>query len=59
EELSASDPVNQAELSAVVPEAEVGTTAAAPVVVPFQVEVPKVVGVLAAVSSPLKPPIVA
>ncbi|BBG93821.1 autoinhibited Ca2+-ATPase 11, partial [Prunus dulcis] len=49
-------PVDQAELSVVVPEAEVGTTAAAPVVV---VEVPKAVGVLAAVSSPLKPPIVA
>ncbi|KAI5312723.1 hypothetical protein L3X38_041897 [Prunus dulcis] len=51
-----SDPVDQAELSVVVPEAEVGTTAAAPVVV---VEVPKAVGVLATVSSPLKPPIVA
>ncbi|BBN69763.1 hypothetical protein Prudu_1165S000100, partial [Prunus dulcis] len=49
-------PVNQGELSVVVPEAEVGTTVAAPVVV---VEVPKAVGVLAAVSSPLKPPIVA
>ena len=32
-ERSVSDPVDQAELSVVVPEAEVGTTAAAPVVV--------------------------
>ncbi|VVA41671.1 PREDICTED: aminotransferase, partial [Prunus dulcis] len=55
-EPSISDPVDQAELTVVVPEAEVGTTAAAPVVV---VEVPKAAGVLAAVSSPLKPPIVA
>ncbi|BBH01894.1 autoinhibited Ca2+-ATPase 11 [Prunus dulcis] len=37
-EPSASDPVDQAELTVVVPEAEVGTTAAVPVVV---VEVPK------------------
>ncbi|BBN67633.1 hypothetical protein Prudu_136S000500 [Prunus dulcis] len=55
-EPSVSDPVDQAELTVVVPEAEVGTTAAAPVVV---VEVPKATGALAAVSSPLKPPIVA
>ncbi|XP_034198185.1 uncharacterized protein LOC117613720, partial [Prunus dulcis] len=55
-EPSASDPVDQAELTVVVPEAEVGTTAAVPVVV---VEVPKATGALAAVSSPLKPPIVA
>ncbi|BBG93315.1 hypothetical protein Prudu_001289 [Prunus dulcis] len=52
-EPSISDPVDQVELTVVVPEAEVGTTAAAPV------EVPKAAGVLAAVSSPLKPPIVA
>ncbi|VVA39343.1 PREDICTED: LOC109946669, partial [Prunus dulcis] len=58
-EPSVSDPVDQAELTVVVPEAEVGTTAAAPVVVSFQVEVPKATGALAAVSSPLKPPIVA
>ena len=82
-EPSASDPVDQAELTVVVPEAEVGTTAAVPVVVVifllnlfmfsccfvcsafsnscslFQVEVPKATGALAAVSSPLKPPIVA
>ncbi|BBN68985.1 autoinhibited Ca2+-ATPase 11 [Prunus dulcis] len=51
----------QAELTVVVPEAEVGTTAAAPVVVlqSFPVEVPKATGALAAVSSPPKPPIVA
>ncbi|BBG93335.1 autoinhibited Ca2+-ATPase 11 [Prunus dulcis] len=55
-EPSASDPVDQAELTVVVPEAEVGTTAAVPVVV---VEVPKAIGALAAVSSPLRPPIVA
>ncbi|VVA40062.1 PREDICTED: LOC109946669, partial [Prunus dulcis] len=55
-EPSISDPVDQAELTVVVPEAEVGTTAAAPVVV---VEVPKATGALAAVSNPLKPPIVA
>ncbi|VVA41883.1 PREDICTED: LOC109946669, partial [Prunus dulcis] len=56
---SASDPVDQAELTVVVPEAEVGTTAAAPVVVSSQVEAPKASGVLAAISNPLKPPIVA
>ncbi|BBH05133.1 autoinhibited Ca2+-ATPase 11 [Prunus dulcis] len=44
-ERSVSDPVDQAELTVVVPEAEVGTTAAAPVVV---VEVPKAAGALAA-----------
>ncbi|BBH05113.1 autoinhibited Ca2+-ATPase 11 [Prunus dulcis] len=44
-EPSISDPVDQVELTVVVPEAEVGTTAAAPVVV---VEVPKAAGVLAA-----------
>ncbi|BBG93679.1 autoinhibited Ca2+-ATPase 11 [Prunus dulcis] len=55
-EPSASDPVDQAELTVVVPEAEVGTTAAAPVIM---VEVPKATGALAAVPSPLKPPIVA
>ena len=81
-EPSASDSVDQAELTVVVPEAEMGTTAAVPVVVViflnlfmfsccfvcsafsnscslFQVEVPKATGALAAVSSPLKPPIVA
>ncbi|BBH04063.1 hypothetical protein Prudu_015105 [Prunus dulcis] len=53
-EPSASDPVDQAEITVVVPEAEVGTTAAAPAIV---VEVPKVTGVLAAVSSLLRPPL--
>ncbi|BBN67748.1 hypothetical protein Prudu_171S000200, partial [Prunus dulcis] len=49
EHSTASRGEDQAELTVVVPEAEVGTTAAAPVVV---VEVPKATGALAAVSSP-------
>ncbi|CAL9012731.1 unnamed protein product, partial [Prunus brigantina] len=55
-EQSVSEPVEQAELLALVPEAVVKTAAAAP---EEMVEVPEPAGVLAMVTSPLKPPIVA
>ncbi|CAL2259883.1 unnamed protein product [Prunus armeniaca] len=55
-EQSASEPVEHAELPVLVPEAVVEKVAAAPEVV---VEVPRAAGVLAAVTSPLNPPIVA
>ncbi|CAL2277714.1 unnamed protein product [Prunus armeniaca] len=55
-EQSASEPVEQVELPIAVPEAEVETVVAIPVVV---VGVPRSIGALAMVTSPLKPPIVA
>ncbi|CAL9028695.1 unnamed protein product [Prunus brigantina] len=55
-EQPASEPVEQAELPILVPEAVVNIATAAPEVV---VEVPRSASVLAVVTSPLKPPIVA
>ncbi|CAL8175156.1 unnamed protein product [Prunus armeniaca] len=54
-EQSASEPVEQVELPIAVPEAEVETAVAIPAVV---VGVPRSIGALAVVTSPLKPPIV-
>ncbi|CAL2256812.1 unnamed protein product [Prunus armeniaca] len=51
DEQSASEPVKQIELPVAVPGSGVGVAAA--------VEVPKITGILAVVTSPLKPPIVA
>ncbi|CAL8163069.1 unnamed protein product [Prunus armeniaca] len=58
-EQSASEPVEHVELPVLVLEAVVEMAAAAPEVVSFLVEVPRSAGVLAMVTSPLNPPIVA
>ncbi|CAL2229233.1 unnamed protein product [Prunus armeniaca] len=49
----------EAELPVAVPESEVEVAAAVPRLVSFQVEVPKTVGILAVMTSPLKPRILA
>ncbi|CAL9020232.1 unnamed protein product [Prunus brigantina] len=58
-EQSASEPVEQAELPVLVPETVVNMATSASEVVYFQIGVPQSAGVLAAVTSPLKRPIVA